>query len=583
MSQLRATHVELRRGWIPVTLIVSLGVCALGMGGGLWWWYQRAYAEVAPDMLTMVVEPVTFELDITDRGELESASNTEVRCLVKAGKQGGGIAILKIVPEGTIVNQGDFLVQLDSSQMELDRTQQQISVNTSEAIMIQSRNTYETALIAKREYIEGTFVAEKQTIEGEIFLKEENLSRAREYLKYSQRLADKGYITPLQLEADAFAVEKARNELATAKTRLRALEEFTQAKMIKQLESDIATSKARWEADKNSHKLELDKLADLDREIAACTIVAPDYGQVKYAHRPDGRGDSGIVIEEGVLVRERQVIIRLPDVNNMQVKLELNESVVARVREEMQATVRIVGIKDLVLPGSVTKVNEYSEPSSWRKANVKEYAAFVQVARADDRLRSGMSAEVTIHCQSLPNVISVPVQAVLAHGEDYYCFVRDAEGAWDPREVQLGPTNDLFVVVDHGLAKGDVVATDPRSYPKLAESLPELAADELQQVVRKDRLPAEGRASDAAPSKTADGAAPDKPQFSSASVFDRMDKNGDGKVSKSELPSAAQDGFDEVDSNGDGGLDKAEFAAAMAKMRSGGQAGRPAAGVGAGQ
>lgn len=92
-------------------------------------------------------------------------------------------------------------------------------------------------MIAKREYLEGTYLQERQTIESEVFVAEENLNRAKEYFTYSEKLASKGYVNELQLEADRFAVEKANKDLDAAKTKLHVLDEFTKAKMLSTLES----------------------------------------------------------------------------------------------------------------------------------------------------------------------------------------------------------------------------------------------------------------------------------------------------------------------------------------------------------
>ena len=75
------------------------------------------------------------------------------------------------------------------------------------------------------------------------------------------RLAAKGYVNQLQLEADKFAVEKSRKELDAAKTKLKVLDEYTKAKMLKQLESDIAIAKAYTAAGARRGTHEYNKLA----------------------------------------------------------------------------------------------------------------------------------------------------------------------------------------------------------------------------------------------------------------------------------------------------------------------------------
>ena len=144
-------------------------------------------------ILLHTVERDDFELTVTERGEVEAFDVTEVRSLVKSNNTTGN-AILRIVPEGTEVKKGDFLVELDSSALAASARRQKILVNAAKALEVEAHNNYDTAVIAKREYLEGTYLQERQTIESEVFVAEENLNRAKEYYAYSQKLASKGYV-----------------------------------------------------------------------------------------------------------------------------------------------------------------------------------------------------------------------------------------------------------------------------------------------------------------------------------------------------------------------------------------------------
>jgi HlyD family secretion protein len=470
--------VSSRRGY---TLWVILALIALVSVAGWSYWAGGDRRPKDYNIVLHNVERDDFALTVTERGEVESAGVTEVISEVKS-KNTPGLSILRIVPEGTVVKKGDFLVELDSSALREERTAQQILFNTAAALVVQSRNVYETALIAKEEYLQGTYVQERQTIESEVFVAEENRSRAEEYHEFSKRLAAKGYINQLQLDADKFAVEKSQKELDAAKTKLNVLDNFTKAKMVKTLESDIVIAKAKWESDKNSHELEEEKLKEINDQIAKCTLVAPKDGTVTYAHNRENWGGDEFVVKEGAVIRERQAVIRLPDPEKMRVALNVNESLIQYIRPGMSATISPIGTGGRALRGSVDKINQYAEPGGWRKANVKEYKALVTIDDAAAELRSGMTASVTIRCEEIPEAIQAPVQAVYAHGKDFYAFVFN-DGAWEARPIKVGPTNDKFFVIEEGLAEGDRVAMNPRAYLE-AVKLPELAPESKQQVVK---------------------------------------------------------------------------------------------------
>jgi RND family efflux transporter MFP subunit len=462
--------------------LMSIAFVVAATSGGVWWWTRSRGESSDRNLILHTVARSDFELNVTERGEVEAFDVTEVRSLVKSNNTTGN-AILRIVPEGTVVKKGDFLVELDSSALQAQRTSQKILVNAAKAAEVEAKNTYDTAVIAKREYIEGTNKQERQTIESEVFVAEENLNRAKEYYAYSQKLASKGYVNELQLEADHFAVEKAKKDLDTAKTKLQVLEEFTKPKMLSTLESAILIAKAKWDSGQNSHQLELEKLNEFDDQIAKCTITAPQDGIVKYAHVMDGRGDQQFVVEEGTIVRERQPIIRLPNADSMRVNLMVNESMIQYVRPGQSAVISPVGFGDRVLRGTVDKVNQYAEPTGWRQANVKEYKAYVSIDEPAPDLRSGMTASVTIRCAEVPDALQVPVQAVYAHGDKFYCFLNNG-GKWEAREIIPGPTNDKFFVVESGLNEGERVSMNPKAF--LAQvDLPKLAPELAQRAIRQ--------------------------------------------------------------------------------------------------
>lgn len=480
-KRLSPSKPKSRHGSVFLTLLFLIALFTAAGYGGYRYWQAKTVATQDDNIILHTVARDDFLMAVTERGEVESAKATEVRSEVKSTNS-GGLSILRVVSEGTHVEEGDFLVQLDASAFEEERITQQISVNTAEALMIESQNLYETALIAKEEYEKGTFVQEQQTLESEMFVAEENFNRAKEYYAYSKKLAAKGYVNQLQLEADKFAVEKTVKEQQAAKTKLRVLEEFTKRKMIRQLQTDIKVHHARWEGGKNSYELALSKLREIEDRIAKCTITAPKEGTVVYAHKNDRRGQDDFIVEEGAMIRERQAIITFPDADSMRVKVLINEAFISFVKPGLQATVTPVGL-DRVLQGEVESVNQYAEPSGWRKANVKEYKAHVKITENVPELRSGMTAAVMIRCKYVPDALQVPVQSVYAHGDRYYCFVYK-NGDFEARPVVCGSTNDSFFVVEEGLAEAERVSMNPRKFLRRV-TLPELDQEDKQRVVKR--------------------------------------------------------------------------------------------------
>jgi len=454
-----------RQGKIGAWLLIALAICTAGGGG--YYWYAQQRPKQARLLDRVIVQPVTRDLflhRISQRGEIESASNIDVYCEVKSSAGSNtGVAILDVIPEGTQVRKGDKLATLDSSALEKERIAQQILCNTSDALLIQSTNLHETSKIALQEYIHGTFVQAEQTILGEIFVAEENLRRAEGYVKYSEELAAKNFYTALQLEADKFAVDKAKNDLETAQTKLNVLRQYTKVKTENQLAADIKTTAAKMRTDESTYALDKQKLEEIEAQIAKCTILAPAEGQVVYNNDNDDWDDNPTIIQAGALVRERQIIFKLPDPVQMQVKAKVNEASVNRVKVGMEATIRVEAFPDRELHGVVTKMNDYPESSGWRGSNAKEYAAFVKILEPPPGMRPGMNADVSILVEELPDALQIPVQAVVEQGGRHYCLMKGLDRL-EAREILLGSTNDKVLVIADGLAEGEHVLMNPRLF-----------------------------------------------------------------------------------------------------------------------
>lgn len=471
-----------RRGSATFWVIGLLALVAI-LGGSILI-ATRGDRSQEVQVITHTVASGPFINDVVEQGEVESARNVEVRCEVKSGA-GTGTTILEVVDEGTLVKKGDVMCRLDSSAFEQELVQQQIICNTAEAVMIESKNTLEAALIEKKEFTEGTFHQEEQTIQSEIFIAEENVRRAKEYVQYSKRLAARGYVTAQQLEGDEFAVEKAITELAAAKTKLRVLQEYTKARMLKQLDSAIKSAEAKYKSDQSSYQLELSNLKDIEEQIENCTLRAPEDGQVVHANQQSSRSSGEFVVEPGAMVRENQVVIRLPDQTSMQVTAKINESRITLVKAGMKASIRLDAYGDLTLEGEVTHVNEYPEPSSWFSSQVKQYGTFIKILGSPIPIRPGLTAEVTIHVEEHDNVTQIPSQAIYEHGRNLFAFVQIGD-SWEARPIDIGSTNDKFVIIHSGLQEGEVVAMAPRKLVDLVD-LPELSEEEKKAAQHRSR------------------------------------------------------------------------------------------------
>jgi HlyD family secretion protein len=462
-----------RAGRAGRSLIVLLAVISVVAVGGYAWY--RSYegggsSGLREKPLLVKVLRGPFDHIVLEQGEIESSSNIDVLNEVKS-RGGAGTAILWVIDEGTYVKKGDKLVELDSSALEDELKRQRISVASAEAQVISSEATVRTNEIALQEYIEGTYLSERKSILSEIAVAEQQRRKAELNLESARRLAAKGMLKGLQIEAEEFSVANARNVLESAEARLIVLDKLTMERNKVQLESEIEAARARLSSDRSVLAEEQAKLTEIEDQIRKCIILSPAEGIVVYNNQRSGRGGTEFVVEEGAIVRERQCIIKLPDPSKMQVKALINESRIVRIAPGMVSKVRVSASPDEML-GRVKRVNKYAEPGSWFSSSVKQYAAYLEIISPPDAIRTGMSAEVRIFVEQLSDALQIPVHGVYEFKGYHFCLVRNGD-QWETRQIKIGATNEKMVTIADGLSENEEIVLNPRQYLDLMK-LPEI-------------------------------------------------------------------------------------------------------------
>ncbi|MBN1908492.1 MAG: HlyD family efflux transporter periplasmic adaptor subunit [Pirellulales bacterium] len=451
-----------RTGASPgLLLLILAAVAVLAVGGFMLRQVEWASETTGPIMHT--VKRSDFIHEVTEKGSVESAHNVEIKCEVESRGR-GEITILSVVPEGTIVEEGDLLVELDSSALRNDLTEEKIKFHESLAAQTKAENDLHVAELALKEYLEGQYLIDLNLKLREKFVAEEALRQAKQVLEYSQGLEKRGYISRLRVETDEIAVEKAKIDLQSAEKDVEVLKEYTKEKRITELQSAIDTAKSDLEAKKAKHELDARTRKLIEDQIEKCTIKAESPGQVVYANLTERWRDNKLIIAAGTKIYEHQTILRLPDPRQMRVKAEVNESKITQIKKGMPVRITLEPLPDVVVRGEVAKISEYPAPTSWHSSNIQRYDTTIEIIDPPKGLKSGMTAKVEILVERLPNVLQVPVEAILEHGNKHYCVMSDGNGGWTARKVKTGSTNDKFMVIEKGLKEGDEVVLGAAAY-----------------------------------------------------------------------------------------------------------------------
>ena len=592
------------------TPIALFGVVAIGLiAVTIYYMSSGEGTAMAIEPILAAVEKGEFVAQVLDQGEVQSSENVEIRCEVRA--RNGAISVIQVVPEGTRVTAGDLLVRLDSTSFEKELETQQIQVANAQTSVIQAEAEQATAVESLKEYEQGVFVEKKKLIENDIYdaqsliaTSQQDLTQAKAVLGHSKKLHGKGFITSQQLEVDGFEVKRAEfalktanNKLELAEKQLEVLNEITRVKETVQFKSDIDAAKVKLVNQREALKIEQEKLKEIRTQIGKCEIKVPDgvQGQVVYA-KESSRGGNDWVMEEGTSVRERQVLIRLPNPDKMEVKALINEQSITQIRTGMPASINVDALSNQTLTGIVTKVNQYAESNGWMSSSVRKYAVLVEIIDPPEALKPGMNAAVTIEVRHEADAIKAPIQSIYAVQDRHYCLLKKGDNDWETRQVTIDGDNSQVVLIKDGLQPGEKLVMNPGAFKELLD-LPELEidrkiaiSDDMQ--TRIDAIKQDG--SDSSNSMPVASAESEKPSdanarsgrgggrsgrgggggaggfsmpASGAALIKDKDKDGDGKLSKDEVGTPYTYFFDRIDSDSDGFLSEAEADASIQSMK----------------
>jgi HlyD family secretion protein len=429
--------------------------------------------------ITFRVKPGAFELTYVEPGLLESARNQDMFSNVK-----GTTTIIMIKPEGTAVKKGEIVCELDSAALKDQLVNAQIAIKHAEVDYQNARVARELAESAVAEFIDGTFKQELNSAKTDVALAEsaiQQTERRRDRARKARaRLADllaakngvvaaSDIVAELDIEDRLDASEQSllreKAALDRAKSRQEILEEYTRDRTQKALALEVERARPEERAKHERWQLEQSKAKSLERQIAACKIMAPADGLLVYAKPPRlGPNRPRLpYIEEGAQVRERQKILSLPDLTRMQVVTKVNESQVAGIRRGTKATVRVHAFPERLFNGVVVDIAPLPDslPSD---SDARVYTTKLLINGAIPGLRPGMTTRVEFLIADRADALAVPHEAILNVEGKPHVAVRKPGANVDVRAVSLGLSNDKLVEITQGIESGDDVIVNPTAY-----------------------------------------------------------------------------------------------------------------------
>ena len=356
----------------------------------------------------------------------------------------------------------------------LDDLSDEIDENQS----IVPKVTIDTAPLIIDSRLGGEAQQTLRKLQSDITLAQEELKQSETRHEWTQRLFEQGFVTASEEEQDRMTVQRREIQLQQART---SEDLFIQYEFPKQIEtyvsnyeqairklervrrtalSRLAQADSKLKSSEATYNLQRQRLSEFKEQLEKCIIRAEREGIVVYAGGTDPFRNQE-PIEEGTMVRERQEILTIPDMNRMAVRVQVHESSINRVRRGQMALVRADAFAEEIMRGEVSRVAMLPDSSRrWMNPDISVFATTVSIDGMHEWLKPGMSAQAEIIIAEYKDVIYVPIQAVTMFNGQRVCYVVQG-GRPVPREIEVGDYNDRYMHVIAGLDVGDEVMLRP--------------------------------------------------------------------------------------------------------------------------
>jgi len=415
-----------------------------------------AYAVFRPKgeslkLLTVKVEKGEFEILVTTTGELQAKSSVDIMGPSELRNSRSirirNIKIQDLVPEGTVVDSGEYVGELDRSE-----------VGTSLKDLEDELETMESQYL-------------KTKLDTTMQMRElrDQLVNLRFTMEEKQIVLDQSkFEPPATIRQATIDLEKSQRSFDQANDNYSLKDQQAQANMR---EASINLDKARR------------KVEELKNVISKFIIYAPQSGMVIYKKEWSGQKRKvGSMINPWDLT-----VATLPDLSTMNSKTYVNEIDISKVKAGQEVRMGIDAFPEREYTGQVIEVANIGE--QLQNTDAKVFEVIISVDQSDSIMRPAMTTSNQIITNIYDDVLFLPLEAI--HNEDSLSFVYTKSNR--KQIIVPGEVNENYIIIEQGLNEGDDVYL---SVPENAEKY-KLSGEELIPVLKeRERLKKEKEAKD---------------------------------------------------------------------------------------
>jgi HlyD family secretion protein len=287
-----------------------------------------------------------------------------------------------------------------------------------------------------------------------------------------------------QLESRRVEVARAKTQVDTAQAAfnranalrnqgIQAQEAFDQARQ------NLDNARAAYAAAQQGVQQAAASLVESETNLSYATITSPTTGKVVQLNTREGE-----VVIPGTMNNPGSVLAIIADMSQILVEAEVGETEVVGITVGLPAKIHVDAIPEKTYAGHVTEIGSSAAAHQGTASGLRYFKVKVAFDDADERLRPGMTSQVSIVTKSSEHSLIVPIQSVAervpgaknAEDDDNaeptapkkkYVFVVVGTTV-KQHEVTTGISDTTHVAILSGVKEGEKVVTGPvRALKKL--------------------------------------------------------------------------------------------------------------------
>ena len=403
----------IRQLWIQRKAMVVGALLVLGSGAVLG---AVRYSNRFPAIPTFEVKRGEFIDSVQFRGEVKAMKSVTI----SAPAEAGDLEIVKIAANGTQLKQGDTIVEFDKTKTEQELAQYRSTLKSAQAEIEQAR--------------------------AQARLKEEEdvtaVMKARYDVEAAKLDASKQEIVSRIEGAEA------KLKVADAEQKLHEMEE--------KLKSDRAANKATIESKTQASKKAAYDVQRAERALTQMILRAPLAGMISLVPvwRPEGEAP----FKPGDRAWPGAPMAELPDVSSLRISARVDETERGRIAIKQTVTAQLDAIPDRQFTGNIERISTIATidfSAGWpipRNFNLE-----IALDQADARLKPGMTAQLTVVVDRVPDGLSIPLEASFQKSGQTVAYVWEGS-KFREHAIDIGRRSRNRILVAKGLRAGDRVA-----------------------------------------------------------------------------------------------------------------------------